>query len=348
MPAARTAAHARAAIASGRGVRRGRMPAQREPIGAIRDFTAALRTVIGRAHAAMLRSLATDKFPAMLARGEQARAHASIERAYEAAVATITPAAIARVVVVHGAQAAAHHKRELERQLAAALGAPVRVGPTLPGRLAERSDPTLRAIKRYLDELRRALDKATASAFDGAAFRYDDTDATGSTCCAVHADVLDSEFPIEHARAHAELIGGLTSDEKDSLAQFVSQLHAEGSLSNRQRRDVETFLEERLGMGQRRAHLVARDQIAKLVGQINMDRQVALGITHYEWDTRRDNRVRPQHKKQRRKIYAWSKPPPGGHPGMPPLCRCNARPVVTNIIAILGERPRGPTVAFEP
>ncbi|MEG6507839.1 phage minor head protein [Methyloligella sp. 2.7D] len=50
--------------------------------------------------------------------------------------------------------------------------------------------------------------------------------------------------------------------------------------------------------------------------------------THYIWRTRRDDRVRPSHRENEGKVFAWDDPPPTGHPGEAYGCRCWAEPYI--------------------
>ncbi|QJE73761.1 minor capsid protein [Aerophototrophica crusticola] len=47
----------------------------------------------------------------------------------------------------------------------------------------------------------------------------------------------------------------------------------------------------------------------------------------YVWRTMRDERVRPSHAERDGKVFRWSDPPQGGHPGEASNCRCWAEPV---------------------
>lgn len=49
--------------------------------------------------------------------------------------------------------------------------------------------------------------------------------------------------------------------------------------------------------------------------------------THYIWHTKEDGKVRQSHAKRDGKIFAYSNPPKGGHPGEAYGCRCWAEPV---------------------
>lgn len=77
-----------------------------------------------------------------------------------------------------------------------------------------------------------------------------------------------------------------------------------------------------------RAELIARDQTMKLNGDLNHLRQTNLGIKKYIWRTSQDARVRDEHAEREGKIFKWSDPPEGGHPGEAISCRCNAEPII--------------------
>jgi SPP1 gp7 family putative phage head morphogenesis protein len=94
-------------------------------------------------------------------------------------------------------------------------------------------------------------------------------------------------------------------------------------------------LEERHGVSKNRAKVIARDQIGKLNGQLNMERQTALGVDGYIWRTMRDGRVRDDHEDLDGERFLWSRPPPEGHPGEPVQCRCYAEPDLSVILEAL-------------
>lgn len=75
-----------------------------------------------------------------------------------------------------------------------------------------------------------------------------------------------------------------------------------------------------------RARLIARDQVAKLNGNLMRLRQTNLGITHYFWRTSLDERVRSSHEELEGQRFSWKNPPSVGHPGEDYQCRCTAEP----------------------
>lgn len=103
--------------------------------------------------------------------------------------------------------------------------------------------------------------------------------------------------------------------------------------------DVAKDLEERYKVSERRANLIARDQVGKFHGQLNRARMTKLGITRYVWRTVKDNRVRSEHDERDGKIFSWDDPPEDGHPGIPIQCRCYPEPVLDELIAEKGEEP---------
>lgn len=88
-------------------------------------------------------------------------------------------------------------------------------------------------------------------------------------------------------------------------------------------------LEDEHGIAQRRAALIARDQVGKYNADCNRTQQQAAGFTHYEWMGVMDNRERPTHVALQHTIWSWDKPPPIGNPGEPIQCRCTASPVIS-------------------
>lgn len=79
----------------------------------------------------------------------------------------------------------------------------------------------------------------------------------------------------------------------------------------------------------KRAKLIARDQTQKLNAAITRQRQTALGIVEYRWQTSDDERVRESHKRNNGKIFNWNSPPKEtGHPGEDIQCRCVAIPII--------------------
>lgn len=85
----------------------------------------------------------------------------------------------------------------------------------------------------------------------------------------------------------------------------------------------------------KRARLIARDQVAKLNAAVTETRQKKMGVTHYFWRTARDERVRKTHKDNANKRFAWNDPPAKtGHPGHDIQCRCTSEPDLSHLLRI--------------
>jgi SPP1 gp7 family putative phage head morphogenesis protein len=96
-------------------------------------------------------------------------------------------------------------------------------------------------------------------------------------------------------------------------------------------KDLRKELTRQFGFSDRRAKVVARDQIAKLTSDMNRRRQTQAGVTSYRWRTSEDERVRPLHRELDGKVYEWGKPTgaeDGLPPGQPIMCRCVAIGIV--------------------
>ena len=77
------------------------------------------------------------------------------------------------------------------------------------------------------------------------------------------------------------------------------------------------------------ADLIARDQIAKLNAGLNRSRQLAAGIRSFVWETQKDNRVRPEHRRLQGRRFTWDDGWNGVYPGEPVACRCWARAIAS-------------------
>ncbi len=101
-----------------------------------------------------------------------------------------------------------------------------------------------------------------------------------------------------------------------------------------------------------RAKLIARDQVAKLNGQITQARQTELGVTRYVWRTSDDDRVRESHLVLDDMTCRWDDPtvvqteagewikrssldPVAGYEGQPGIdyqCRCVPEPILSDVV----------------
>jgi SPP1 gp7 family putative phage head morphogenesis protein len=148
----------------------------------------------------------------------------------------------------------------------------------------------------------------------------------------VAVDVLGAEPYLDGAirdftRENLALIRGLKDDTLADLERRVTRAVADGQRAS----EIATEIEERLGVSESRARLIARDQVSKFQGDLAQLRQRELGITKYKWSTLGDGRERDEHKAQDGKVFEWGDPPPTGHPGEDVQCRCYAEPVLEDL-----------------
>jgi SPP1 gp7 family putative phage head morphogenesis protein len=122
-------------------------------------------------------------------------------------------------------------------------------------------------------------------------------------------------------RANVSLI----SDIGDKAIGNVDRIVTDSVRRGRLTKELEAKVQAELGIADKRAALIARDQTGKLNGRLTMLRQQDMGIREYIWRGTLDERERPTHvalEGQRRK---WSE---GIIPGEEVLCRCTAEPVL--------------------
>ena len=77
-------------------------------------------------------------------------------------------------------------------------------------------------------------------------------------------------------------------------------------------------------VNEKRAALIACDQVGKLNSQLAQLEQMNQGVDSYIWVTMGDSRVRPAHREREGKRFYWDSPPSGGHPGWAIRCRCTS------------------------
>lgn len=130
------------------------------------------------------------------------------------------------------------------------------------------------------------------------------------------------------ARQNVKLITSLPTDYLYDVEQAALRALREGKRAE----DIAAMLEDRYGVAQSRAALIARDQVGKLQGQLSQARQTALGLKRYRWRTSDDERVRPEHRARDGELFSWSDPPEDGHPGQPIQCRCWPDPELDDLL----------------
>ncbi|MBR8654205.1 minor capsid protein [Achromobacter sp. Marseille-Q0513] len=115
-------------------------------------------------------------------------------------------------------------------------------------------------------------------------------------------------------------------------------------------RDVAKQIEEEYGVAQRRARFIARDQSAKINGELTKQRQIDAGYEFFEWMDSDDKRVRSSHREiadtdvgYGKGVYRWDDLPKNERgeriqPGSDYQCRCGSRPVRNSVVRRNQER----------
>lgn len=129
------------------------------------------------------------------------------------------------------------------------------------------------------------------------------------------------------AARNASLIKSLGAD----TVKRVEQTIVTGVITGQPVSKLRKELTRQFGIADKRAQLIARDQVGKFNADLNRIRHEQAGVTEYEWMTSRDERVRARHRKLHGTVYTYGKPTgaeSGLPPGQPIRCRCVARAVV--------------------
>lgn len=115
-------------------------------------------------------------------------------------------------------------------------------------------------------------------------------------------------------------------------------------------REVAKQIEDEYGVTQRRARFIARDQTAKVNGELTKQRQVDAGYEFFAWLDGNDERVRASHQAianadvgYGKGIYRWDDLPKNERgepiqPGSDYQCRCSSRPIRNSVVARNKER----------
>lgn len=142
-----------------------------------------------------------------------------------------------------------------------------------------------------------------------------------------------AEYLIDANRRNAGLIQSLARDTVGKVERATYDAILQGQTAAQLRKR----LTDEFGVADRRAKVIARDQVAKTTSDLNRLRHVQAGVTTYSWLSSRDERTRPLHKSLDGKEYEYGEPTgaeQGLPPGQPIMCRCVAR----GIVYVDGER----------
>ncbi len=197
-----------------------------------------------------------------------------------------------------------------------------------------------RAVKRTADKMARAIKAESiipiAAKYGAATSDFQRGQLAKQARAAVSIDVrklsgLDRKVPeqiTKFAETNAQLIVGLGQRMAEDIAEIVE----DGVVAGSRWETIAGRLARAGQVTESRAALIARDQVGKLFGDINKQRQVNLGVARYVWRTVRDNRVREEHEALDGDSFEWGSPPSDGHPGEAVNCRCYADPDFSDLL----------------
>lgn len=204
----------------------------------------------------------------------------------------------------------------------------------VPDRLTRDADGnTFARLRQLVTALVRVADRTVLDILGLEAQRHTDTfAATVKRVVGVDISaVVSQEDLLEYLRQAAARNTSLISSLGEDVVKRVEQTVLTASINGSSVKTLRAQLVEQFNIVGRRADIIARDQTAKMVSDLNRIRQEQAGITTYAWATSQDERVRPLHRSLEGKRYEWGKPTgaeSGLPPGQPVLCRCTARAII--------------------
>lgn len=127
---------------------------------------------------------------------------------------------------------------------------------------------------------------------------------------------------------NVSLIKAIPEESLDKMREIVYDGYSKGKTTTQMIKEIQRAYR----ISRRRAELIARDQTAKLNGEIQRAQQLDAGIDSYIWCTTGDERVRRSHAALNGKKFSWNDAPVNDdgrkcHPGEDYQCRCIGRPV---------------------
>jgi len=170
-----------------------------------------------------------------------------------------------------------------------------------------------------------------AEAENGKAFLKSVNQAAGVEVFGAHSEALSTELEAA-AIENAQLITKMTAEHINRIQTTIMENMRAGYAPS----VIARNLQEKSGISRKRAKFIARDQTAKLNGELTKLRNQAAGIEYFRWSTSKDGRVGEDHRRAAERdvgygpgVYRWDKPPKEGIPGRAtrPNCRCSAAPV---------------------
>lgn len=136
----------------------------------------------------------------------------------------------------------------------------------------------------------------------------------------------------KHIKENVDLIKSIPKEYHDRINEAINN----GIVGGDDSVTLKKAISEIGDITENRASLIARDQTAKMLSDLNQIRQTEIGIEAYIWSTVGDDRVRETHATNDGKRFYWNDPPDEtGHPGEDVQCRCVADPDLSDLVALV-------------
>jgi SPP1 gp7 family putative phage head morphogenesis protein len=234
------------------------------------------------------------------------------------------------------------------------------LAPVVPKMAAEAGDihalPTGTIVRQdaWQDDMRRAMDKIAREMVDPTDRTIKQMIALGPQINRYNKDewrqLVRSQYGVDPtkedperfnallaqwSRNNALLIKDIPTKTMNQIQQLSTQALLSGKTVSDMTSEVYDIMAERTDVTDSRAKLIARDQVAKLNGQLTQQRQRDIGVEGYIWRTVGDERVRDTHEEVDGQYFSWDNPPSetdDNHPGEDYQCRCWAEPVLPEFL----------------
>lgn len=150
----------------------------------------------------------------------------------------------------------------------------------------------------------------------------------------IFEDYYMGEFYREAISRWVETNVGVISTIPQSTLDKMENIILDGFRNGRPTKSIMKEIQKTYSISKGHARLIARDQIAKLNGELSRQQQLDAGVKEYIWSDSRDGRVRDSHRSLNGKRFSWNDPPVVDikrgrrcHPGQDYQCRCVPLPV---------------------
>jgi SPP1 gp7 family putative phage head morphogenesis protein len=204
-----------------------------------------------------------------------------------------------------------------------------------------------RLVSQAVESSRKAIQQpeldSLARKVAGRVGSYQKEQLTKQVRAAVGADPIIRDRGLvarvnEFTHENVALVSSIPERLHGELESIVTHAVSGGRLSGG-RSGAETLradIEERFGVAESRARLIARDQVGKFYAALNHARQKELGVERFVWRTVGDARVRDEHEELDGEVFSYDDPPvvegEEALPGEQIQCRCWAEPILDDLL----------------